>query len=205
VNELQTKMKNYGPIPQFNGNGKPKIITTRSSYRSSKPTIKKRRRIEGHAQNLAGFTDADFAGDTNDRKSTSGWIFTFNDAPISWASKKQKLVSRSSMESELIAGSFTSAEGIWLKKLGDNFRLTFIPIPIFTDNQSAITYSKDEINNNRTKHIDIHYHYTREQIHVGNIKLIYIRGTENPADIFTKPLSPRKHLRILDKLGIRRA
>jgi hypothetical protein len=73
---------------------------------------KEGRGIEGHAQNLAGFTDADFAGDTSDQKSTSSWIFTFNNAPISWASKKKKLVSRSSMESELIAGSFTSAKGI---------------------------------------------------------------------------------------------
>jgi hypothetical protein len=54
---------------------------------------KKGKGIEGYAHNLAGFTDADFVGDTNDRKSTTGWVFTFNNAPLSWASKKQTCVS----------------------------------------------------------------------------------------------------------------
>ena len=62
---------------------------------------------------LAGFTDVDFAGDLNDRKSTSRWIYTFNGSPISWALKKQGLITRSSMEFELVAGLFTSVEGIW--------------------------------------------------------------------------------------------
>jgi len=109
---------------------------------------------------MAGYVDADFAGDLNDRKSTTGWMFTFNGSPICWASKKQNQVSRSTMESELIAGSFASAEGIWIIKLGQDFKHDFIPIPIFTDNQSSIIFSNNEINNNRTKHIDIHYHYT---------------------------------------------
>ena len=99
--------------------------------------------IKGYAHNLAGSTDVDFASDKDDHKSTCGWLFTFNSAPISWESKKQKLVSRSSMESKLIAVSFASAEGIWFNKLGNNFHIRFIPIPIFTDNQSAITFQKE--------------------------------------------------------------
>jgi transposase InsO family protein len=158
--------------------------------------------IEGYAHNLAGFTDADFAGDTNDRKSTTGWIFMFNNAPLSWASKKQTGVSRSSMEAELVAGSFTSAEGIWLIKLGKDFEHNFIPIPIFTDNQSFIMFANNDVNNNRTKHIDIHYHYTRDQISNGNIFLHYIPTHDNPADILTKPLSPRKHTHLLNILGL---
>ena len=62
------------------------------------------RGIQGYAHQLAGFMDADYAGDVNDRKSTTGWIFTFNRAPISWASKKQGVVAQSTMESELITG-----------------------------------------------------------------------------------------------------
>ena len=65
-----------------------------------------------YAHNLAGYIDADFAGDVNDRKSTTGWVFNFNGAPISWALKKQSHVSQSLMESELIAGSFATTEGI---------------------------------------------------------------------------------------------
>ena len=111
-------------------------------------------------------------------------------------------MSRSSMESKLIAGSFTLAEGIWLNKLGNDFHIKFTLIPIFTDNQSTIAYSKNKINNSRMKHINIHYHYMREQIVARNIKIIYIKTAENPADILTKPLSPCKHLCILELLGL---
>jgi hypothetical protein len=161
--------------------------------------------IEGYAHHSAGFTDADFAGDINDRKSTTGWVFTFNGSPLSWASKKQHSFSRLSIESELIAGSFASVEGIWLIRLGKDFRHTFTPIPLFTDNQSFILFSKNDISSNRTKHIDIHYHYTHEQITAGNIRLHYIPSFDNPADIVTKPLSPRKHIHLLDVLGVCRA
>ena len=162
------------------------------------------RGVEGYGHNLVGFTDADFAGDVNDRKSTSGWIFTFNGAPISWASKKQGLVTRSSMEAELVAGSIASAEGIWLIRLGKDFEHDFTPIPMFTDNQSFIAFTKNDINNARTKHIDTHYHYTREQVDAGNIQLHYVTSLNNPADILTKPLPPRKHVNLLSTLGIHR-
>ena len=149
--------------------------------------------VEGYGHNLAGFTDADIAGDTNDRKSTTGWIFTYNDVAISWASKKQGLVTQSTMESELVAGSFATAEGIWLICLGRDFWQNFLPVLIFTDNQSFIAFSTNEVNNNRMKHINTHYHYMRDQITVGNIKLHYVPSQLNHTDILTKPLSPRKH------------
>ena len=158
--------------------------------------------ISGYAHHLAGFTDADFAGDVNDRKSTSGWIYTYNGAPISWSSKKQNIVTRSMMEAELVAGSFASVEGIWLLKLGKDFNLMFKPIPLFADNKSFILFSKNDINNNRTKHIDTHYHYTKEQMNAGNITLHYIPSCENPADMLTKALPSRKHQHLLNALGI---
>ena len=160
------------------------------------------RGVQGYAHQLAGFTDADYAGDVNDRKSTTGWIFTFNGAPISWASKKQGLVARSTMESELVAGSFATVEGIWLIRLGRDFRHDFTPIPIFTDNQSFIMFSNSDITNNRTKHIDVHFHYTQNEVIAGNVKLHFVPGTANPADILTKALSPRKHAYLLSLLGV---
>jgi hypothetical protein len=106
------------------------------------------------------------------------------------------------MESEVIAGSFASAEGIWLIRLGKDFKINFTPIPIFTDNQSAIVFSNDGIVSSQTN-IDVHYHYTREQILAGNIKLRYGKMLENPANVLMKPLSPRKHLHILEMMGMR--
>ena len=151
---------------------------------------------------LTGYTDADFAGDLDDRKSTSGWLYTFNGSPISWASKKQGLVTHSSMESELVAGSFASVEGIWLIQLGRDFKHDFVPMPLFTDNQSFISYSQNDLGSTRMKHIDIHYHYTCNQVTNGNIKLRYISTHENLADILTKPLSPYKHAYLLDSLRV---
>jgi len=162
------------------------------------------RGIEGYAHGLAGYTDADFAGDVDDRRSTTGWVFTYHGAPISWSSKKQHLVTRSTMESEFVASSFASAEGIWLVRLAKDFQLVARPIPIFVDNQSALAFARNDVHHNRTKHIDVHFHYTREQLQQGNIDLHYIPGVENPADIFTKALSTRKHVLLLAVLGIGR-
>ena len=106
------------------------------------------------------------------------------------------------MESELVAGSFATTEGIWLIRLGKDFKHIFTSIPLFTDNQSFILFSKNNISNNRTKHIDTHYHYTCNKVTAGNIQLHYIPGTDNPADVLTKALSPRKHGHILNMLGI---
>ena len=162
-------------------------------------------KIGEHSHNLSGYTDSDFAGDTNNRKSTSGWVFMFNRAPISWASRKQSLVMRSSMEAELVAGSIASVEGIWIIKLGRDFHHLFNPIPLYTDNQSFIALSVTDTSNKRTKHIDTHYHYTREQINAGTIKLFYIPTLQNPADILIKPLPPNKHLHHLEILGMQHA
>jgi hypothetical protein len=109
------------------------------------------------------------------------------------------------MEAELVAGSIATAEGIWIIRLGKDFRHDFVPIPMFTDNQSFIAFTKSDVSNARTKHIDTHYHYAREQVNAGNIRLHYIPTLENPADILTKPLSPRKHANLLNALGIHRA
>ena len=158
--------------------------------------------MDEHSHLLTGFTDTDFKGDSNDRRSTSGWVFRFNDSPISWALKKKGLVTRSSMESELVTSSFTSVEGVWLICLSRDFRHNFIPIPLFTDNQPFILYSQNNLSNTRMKHIDTHYHYTHGQVTNGNIKLHYISTHENVADIFTKPLSPCKHVQFLDALGV---
>ena len=106
------------------------------------------------------------------------------------------------MESELIAGSFASVEGIWLIKLGKDFTHFFTPIPLFTDNQSFMMLTNNAVNNNRTKHIDTHFHYMREQVANGNIILHYIPMHENPTDILTKALWPQKHMDLVAKLNI---
>ena len=106
------------------------------------------------------------------------------------------------MEAELVARSITLAEGIWLIRLRRDFRHDFTPIPLFTDNQSFIAFTKGDANNVRTKHIDMHYHYMHKQVNAGVINLDYIPTANNPTDILTKPLSPRKHANLLNTLGV---
>ena len=158
--------------------------------------------LDDYDHHLIGYTNANYAGDVDDWKSMTRWIYTYAGAPICWSSKKQNIVSHSTMEAEVIAGSFSSVEGTWLSKLGKDFNIIFKPIPIFTDNESFISFCKNEVNNNRTKHIDIHYHYTKNEMIAGNIVLHHIPTMNNPADILTKPLSLRKHQHLLHLIGI---
>ena len=98
--------------------------------------------------------------------------------------------------------SFTSAEGIWLIRLGTDFTHTVTQVPIFTDNKLFLMFVKNNVSNNHTKHIDWHYHYTCNQVEKGNIILHYIPIHYNPTDILTNPLSLHKYAQLLPILNI---
>jgi hypothetical protein len=153
---------------------------------------------------LIGYSDADFAGDVQDRRSTTGWIFRANGGAISWSSRKQRLVTRSSFESELVASSQATAEALWFQRLTKELQIDLKPIPLYMDNKSAIAFNTAHVSHERTKHIDVHYHYTKENIDQGNITLYHVPGTDNPADILTKALAPYKHVLMRELLGVRR-
>jgi hypothetical protein len=157
---------------------------------------------DGFCDNLVGYTDADFAGDLDDRKSTSGWIYRYYGGPVSWASRKQRLVTRSSFESELVSASQASAEGVWLLRLAKDLNEETGQLPLFTDNRSCVAFTERHITHDKTKHIDVHYFYVRDLVEKNIIKVYHIAGTDNPADILTKPLPPYKHKRMCSILGI---
>jgi hypothetical protein len=129
--------------------------------------------------NLIGFTDSDFAGNINNRRPTSGFVFLYNGASVSWSSKLQQCVSLSTTEAEFVAASETSKEAIWLQQFlrevkGDEIG----PIPILCDNQGAIRLIKNPEFHQRTKHIAVKYHFVRHQQLNGNIEVSYV-PTEN--------------------------
>jgi hypothetical protein len=134
-----------------------------------------------------GFSDASYAEDRKNRKSTSGYIFLKSNGPISWKSKKQPIVSLSSMEAEYIALTSASKEALWIRKLDGELEKEQT-ITINEDNQSAIKTANDEIHNERSKHIDVRYHFIREAIKQKLIKLAYLQTTSMLADALTKPL-----------------
>ncbi|UYV67930.1 hypothetical protein LAZ67_5002528 [Cordylochernes scorpioides] len=130
--------------------------------------------------------DSDWANDIDDRRSTSGSAVTINDCLVSWRSKKQNCVSLSTMESEYIALAQNTKETLWIAQILENLKcLTNASRPkiIFCDNRATIEFSKNNIENNRSKHIDIRYHYIIERVNSGDIQVNYISTNDNLADI----------------------
>jgi hypothetical protein len=152
---------------------------------------------------LAGYSDADWAGDIDTRRSTSWYVFQICGSTVSWCSKRQSSVSRSSTEAEYIALSMASQEAVWLSRLLENVGVKQEePILIYEDNQGAIELSRKPKFHNRTKHIDIAHHFIREKV---KDKVIYVKYCETEqmlADIMTKPLSKVLFEKFRNKLGV---
>ena len=116
---------------------------------------------------LVGHSDADWAGDSDDRHSTSGNLFLMAGGAVSWLSKKQAIVALSTSEAEYVA---LSLEAVWLRSLLSDLGVSLDePTALMEDNQGAIAIAKNPIAHSRIKHIDIRYHYIREAIHKGTI------------------------------------
>ena len=154
-------------------------------------------------EELVAYSDSDWAGDQDDRHSTSGCLFVLAGAAINWLSKKQATVALSTAEAEYIALSATAQEVTWLRRLlGDLGATPAAPTEVMEDNQGAIALGKNPVNHARTKHIDIRYHYVREAVEDGLISLTYCPTKEMVADLLTKPL-PRGQFEILrSRMGL---
>ncbi|KAG2758651.1 hypothetical protein Pcac1_g29243 [Phytophthora cactorum] len=153
---------------------------------------------------LQGYSDADWAGDIESRRSTSGYAFMMNGGCISWRSKKQRTVALSSTEAEYMALSEATQEAAWLKvflcELGE--MANDEAVKIYEDNQGSIALAKNPEFHKRTKHIDIRYHFVREKVEDGQVVLQYVSTTDMLADIMTKPIPATQFGVLRNKLGI---
>lgn len=156
----------------------------------------------GSEGNLTGFTDADYAGCLDTRRSTSGFVFMFHGGPVTWSSQRQGVVSLSTTEAEYIALAHGVKESIWLKNMFCQLGVTINCVSIFVDNQSAIKLANNPEFHKRTKHIEVRYHFTREVFERGDIDLIYINSKDQLADLFTKPLGKLQHHYLREKMNI---
>ena len=149
------------------------------------------------------FVDADWAGSITDRRSTSGYCTYVWGNLVTWRSKKQLVVSRSSTEAEFRAMALRICEGIWLERLMRELGiLTSEPMKVFCDNQLAINIAKNPVHHDRTKHVEIDRHFIKEKIENGTVSLLYTPTSQQIADILTKAL-PRKNFEDLStKLGL---
>ena len=138
---------------------------------------------------LTCYSDSDWDGDIDDKKSTSGYAFNIGSRVMSWSSKKQPTVSLSTTKVEYKTLCNATCEAIWLRRILEDVGKKQIKTTILKcDNQSSIKLAHNPIYHARTKHIEIQHHFVREKIQSKEIDLIYCNTTDNVADIFTKPL-----------------
>lgn len=154
--------------------------------------------------NLVGYSDSDWAGDVEDRKSTSGFVFHMGSSVVSWSSKKQQVVALSTTEAEYMAAASSASQAVWLcRLLAELHQEQNFPTTIYCDNRSAIALTRNPVFHGISKHIDIKFHYIRDLVTEGEILLDFCKSEDQIADIFTKPLGAEVFYIMKEKLGVR--
>lgn len=152
------------------------------------------------------FTDADWGCDSCDRKSYTGFVMFMAGGAVAWESKKQSVVALSTMEAEYVAVCQGAKEVVFVRNLLEEMgfnEFTCEPTRIMCDNQGAQFMVKNPTVHKRSKHIDIRFHYIREQYTEGNIEVEYVSSENNAADVLTKTLSKEKHVQACSLLNIK--
>jgi hypothetical protein len=140
---------------------------------------------------LLGYADADWGGDLDTRRSTTGYVFKTFGSVVAWKSRRQATVALSTTEAEYMSSADCARQAIWLQLWLQGAGLTNNTnhqVPILNDNAGAIALSKNPVHHERSKHIGMRHHFLREKIEDGTISLDHVRSEENLADVLTKGL-----------------
>jgi len=136
---------------------------------------------------LKAYSDSDYAGDRDNRRSVSGYIILLAGVPVIWRSKMQRSVSLSSTEAEYVAISEVTMDIMFVKQILEFLKIPVqLPIQVHVDNVGAIFLTKNATTGPRTRHIDARYHYVREYIEDGQVVIVFVRSADNVADTYTK-------------------
>jgi hypothetical protein len=161
--------------------------------------------VYAHSKNpkLISYVNADYAGDKNSSRSTTGWVFLMSRGSVAWSACKQPTVSLSSTEAEYVTTASAAHKIIWarqfLSKLGF---LSDGPTVLLTDNQSSMVLARNPANHQSTKHIHVKYHFIREVIELQEVELWYTPTEEQVADTLTKLLGHVKFLGFVSGMGM---
>ena len=152
---------------------------------------------------LKAYCDADWAGCPNTRKSLTGYCVFLGNALVSWRSKKQSIVSRSSAEAEYRAMATTTCELTWILHLLQDLHVKHNrPVLMYCDNQAALHIAANPVFYERSKHIEADCHVVRNRIIDGTLKTFYVSTKNQLADVFTKALGVENYLRLISRLGV---
>ena len=154
-------------------------------------------------EECVGFRNADWAGNTKDRKSVSGYLFQLNGCSVSWRSKKQPHGALSTAEAEYIALSAAVQEALWMKQLLIDLNVNIeSSMTIYEDNKAAISMSKNPQFHGRAKHVDIKRHFLRDHVYKGSVNIFYCPTGNMLADLFTTGLSKGQFRKLLELTGV---
>ncbi|CAL9009674.1 unnamed protein product, partial [Prunus brigantina] len=156
----------------------------------------------GHTD-MEGYTDADWAGSVTDRRSTFGYFTFVGGNLVTWRSKKQKVVSRSSAKAEYRGMAQGVCELLWLRRLLRDLGFgPQKPMDLYCDNKTAIAIAHNLVQHDRTKHVEVDRHFVKVKLYVEIISFPFISSEYQLADVLTKAVSTTVFLNSLDKLGI---
>ena len=163
--------------------------------------------LEADEVQISLYTDSDWGGDKEDCASTSGYLCFVNGNLISWRPKKQDRVAMSSTEAEYISLFHGVQEAIWVKQLleGLNFKIKDNHVKVYVDNKGAISLAENAVYSPRTKHVDLKYHFTRQAVARGDIKIEYVNTDNMVADGLTKAIGGQRLEKLFAEINLKKA
>jgi len=158
---------------------------------------------KGEEKELLVFKDSDYAGDEEDSKSTSGYVFLLSSGAVSWMSKKQPIVALSTTEAEFVAAAACACQAIWIRMVlrGLN-HVQHKGTIIMCDNTSTIKLSKNPVMHGRSKHIRVRFHFLRDLVKSEKIEFVHCGTQKQVADVMTKALKLEAFQKLREKMGM---
>lgn len=153
-------------------------------------------------QDLEAWVDSDYAGEQTTRKSTTGFVFMLHGGAVAWRSRLQRLVATSTATAEYVAAAEAAKESLWLRRVVGSLDEQARPVALHEDNQACIAMATNAGASDRTKHLDVCYHFLRDCAEQGQVVLRYVPSKEQIADGLTKALSADEFARFRAALGV---